>query len=134
MVKFLLLSIILLNQSCVYFKALVDGVKEPDIEITSVEIAKADFTKINVNIDLNLTNPNNFDIKLKRIRYKASYKKLKLASGERDELLKLPANGESKIRLGLRINPAVLLFGANEFLEKGGAKVRLKARAVFETP
>ena len=81
MVKLLLLINFLLNQSCVYFKALVDGLKEPDIEITSVEIAKADFTKINVNIDLNLENPNNFDIKLK-IRYKASYKKLKLASGK----------------------------------------------------
>lgn len=125
---------LLLNNSCVYFKALVDGVKEPKVEITAVKITKASFASVNVNIDLALENPNDFDITLKKMRYKASYKKLKLASGSRQEAIILKANSESKLSLGLKINPSVLLFGAGEILEKGGAKVHLNAKAVFETP
>ena len=110
--KLLFLIFLVFTNSCVYFKALVNGVKEPKIEITAVEISKASFTNINVNIDLALENPNDFDITLKNLRYKARYKKLKLASGERAESIVLKANAESKLSLGLKINPSVLLFGA----------------------
>lgn len=134
MSRLLFLMFLLLTNSCVYFKALVNGVEEPKVEITAVEITKASFTSINVNIDLALENPNDFDITLKNLRYQASYKKLKLASGQREEAIVLKANSESKLSLGLKISPSVLLFGAGEILDKGGAEVHLNAKAIFETP
>ena len=132
--KLLFLTILFFNNSCVYFKALVNGIEQPKVEISAVEISKASFSSINVNIDLALENPNDFDISLKNLAYKVSYKKLKLASGKKDEQIVLKAKSVSKLSLGLKINPSVLLFGAAEILDKGGAEVHLNAKALFQTP
>ena len=81
-----------------------------------------------------MENPNDFDIVLKKIRYKAKYKNLKLASGEKLEKVILAAGKGSNLRLGLDVNPSVLLFGAGNFLNDGKADIDIIAKAVFETP
>ena len=130
----LLLAMVVCLNSCVYFKSLVNGVQQPLVEIEAVHLGKASFQNIDLKIDLDVENPNDFDISLKDLKYKVYFKQLKLASGRRDEELLLKGDQSSKVRLGLKISPTVLLMGAGELFGEGKAVVKVKAQAVFETP
>ena len=132
--RFLLLSCILLLNSCVYFKAAINGVKKPEVEVEAIELGKSDFRNIELNVSLAIENPNDFSIKLTKLDYKVFYKNLKLASGSKSNPVELKAMATSRHDLGLNVSPTSLLLGAGDLLSGDKAKLRVKASAVFETP
>lgn len=84
-------------------------IKEPRIAIKGTSLIGANPSGIDIEFDLGITNPNNFDLSLMGYTYDLSVLTLPLATGRTQMTVHFPAGKETDMRLPVHLNFSDLL-------------------------
>ncbi|MBE0509733.1 MAG: LEA type 2 family protein [Gammaproteobacteria bacterium] len=91
--------------------ALQQQIKNPEVAVEQVEIARLSLSDVDLNVRLGVHNPNPLGLSLAGLDYRLEIDQRPLIQGRSDQQLKLPANGQSSIALPLSLGFAELLGG-----------------------
>jgi LEA14-like dessication related protein len=78
-------------------------VTRPDVELVGVGLSRSSMTAVNLALDVEVKNPNGFDLRFSRMRYDISAEGIHLASGAFDEGINVPSRGQAVISLPVRV-------------------------------
>lgn len=91
--------------SCSHFKAILGfGFSKPEVQLVSVKIGQVSLSKISLNINLKVYNPNEFSLDLDRLDYQLKINETLVAEGKHQEAIILPAGKVAEIILPAAIN------------------------------
>jgi len=122
--------------SCAYLKEAIGlGPMRPKVSVEEIQVMHVSLQALSLAVVLNIKNPNNFDLKLKNLKYSMVTSKLTLAAGEYKEEIVVPKSGASKVKLPVAVNPS-LAFSIIKQLVANGPEVlaTIAAEADFATP
>lgn len=71
--------------------------KDPQVNITHVDVADISSQDITLNLNINIINPNGIPISLKKVNYALNMSGKKVTEGIFDQAVKIPANGQSDV-------------------------------------
>ncbi len=81
---------------------------KPEVKFTGLILKKANFKTLEVEIELQVQNPNAFSIDLNDIEYKAFYKGKTLATGSKDRIIVLEGQqGRYLLPLTINLDPSL---------------------------
>jgi LEA14-like dessication related protein len=131
----LALLLFLASTSCTTLKAALGiGLLQPEIKLRRVAIRGVSAQAMDLNVDLQVANPNDFPVELHNVLYVLGHKEAVLASGQRTELVKIGAGKNLALTVPLRIDLAamrqfsdLLLAGTRDLV------VNLRGAADFRT-
>jgi LEA14-like dessication related protein len=89
--------------------ALVRDVERPDVALESLRIVDAQLLQQTLGLGLRVANPNDFEIDLRGLRFALELRGEKLAEGESDTQVRIPAGGEADIDVTARTTALSLL-------------------------
>lgn len=103
-----------LPKAVVLVSALVAGgcassgslVREPAVELASVEVIDMDFAKQTFQLGFNVYNPNPFPLPVRGIRYKVRLNDQGFAGGETDGRFTIPADGNGSFAISVDLDLA----------------------------
>ncbi len=112
------------------------GYKPPQVELAAIDVANISFTSLGLVVTLKVTNPNDYDLTLKKLDYKLSSAGVQVASGSFNETFTAPKLGAGKAKLPVTVEVQSAVTLVKDFLESSESetKVLLKADAVFDSP
>ena len=131
-----LLCTTLLLQGCAYLKEAIGlGPRQPKVQIYAVEVKKATVMAIELQVTIQVENPNDFALKLSRLRYDMNAESLDVASGQYDPEITIPPSGKTFVKLPLTVN-AESVIKLMQMLLDGNAdpEALITATADFQTP
>ena len=80
------------------------AVKIPELSLRGVQLKKLTFTGADLEVWLELDNPNAFSFQLNRLKYKLNVNRLEWLQGMKTESASLPGKGKQIIRLPLHLD------------------------------
>ncbi len=88
-------------------------VKAPKLSVSGLKMDKLSLTKADFTLDLNIQNPNSFDVNLDRLKYEININGLNTINGIITESVAINKKGEDSIKLPVSIN--LLQLGASAY-------------------
>ena len=104
----------------------LSNLKEPTVQIESIEVGAIDFEGIEVNVLGKVTNPNDKDIKVDEWFYKVYLNDTLITDFKDEEGLELMALEETPLQLPLRLEYSRLGSALQEFLSKKEATMKIE--------
>lgn len=104
-------------------------IKEPDVELQSVDVVGATVGGANVNFNFLVKNPNAFALKVDGGEYKLESEDRLLADGKVGKGLEVAGNSQAVLTLPAVVRFQDLFRSVSSFLSKGTAPYRLHGRA-----
>jgi LEA14-like dessication related protein len=111
----------ILNSSCATLSMVTGiGFKKPVVKITGVSIGKFNLTEIPVQLEVEISNSNSYDIQLQNIEYNLQdLQQNSIATGSLRERISLKPNSKQIISTKISIKPAALLKSAQHLMSTG---------------
>ena len=111
----------ILNSSCATLSMVTGiGFKKPVVKITGVSIGKFNLTEIPIQLELEVSNANSYDIQLQNIEYKLQdLQQNSIATGSFREQILLKPNSKQIIATRISVKPAALLKSAQHLMNTG---------------
>jgi LEA14-like dessication related protein len=112
------------------------GFLEPEFEVRNVQVRNMTYGDINLELEIRVKNPNDFELKIERLTYVAFLDTdAKLAHGTFDQVFAVPAKGNNDAKLPLNIDPGATMKLLSKVLgEKGEHVIQYSAEVTFATP
>jgi LEA14-like dessication related protein len=125
-----------LMQGCAYLKEAIGlGPRQPKVQIYAVEVKKASLLAIEMQITVQVENPNDFALKLSRLRYNMTADTLDIASGQHDPEITIPPAVKTLVQLPLSVNAQSVIKIMQMLLDnKSDPLALITATADFQTP
>lgn len=99
-----------LLQGCTFLKEAIGlGPRRPKVQVYTIELHKASLLALEMLVTVQVENPNDFALKLSRLRYKMTAESMPLAEGVYSGQILVPAGGNSFVKLPLKVNATSLL-------------------------
>lgn len=99
-IKVLLLITCFLLASCASWRV----IERPEWRLQAVRIDQIDFSKATLGVNAQITNPNNFGVTLREVRYRLYLKETLIAQGEKTESFELPGHGAADVWLPVEVS------------------------------
>lgn len=97
--------LLLCLSSCAHLKALVGlGLRNPEVHLKSVRVKHVSFSRVSVSIDLNVHNPNEFELKMERLEYQLRINETLVAKGEHQESILIGAEQTADVSLPAEVD------------------------------
>jgi len=131
-----LLCALVLMQGCTFLKEAIGlGPRRPKVQIHAVEVKKASVTAIDLQITVQVENPNDFALKLSRLRYNMNTDSLSVAAGQYDPEITIPPSGKALVKLPLTVNAESVIKLMQMLLDgRSDPEAFITATADFQTP
>ncbi len=125
-----------LLQGCSYLKEAIGlGPRQPKVRIYAVEVKKATVMAIEMQITVQVENPNDFALKLSRLRYDMNAESLAIAAGQYDPEITIPPAVKTLVKLPLTVNADSVIKIMQMLLDgQKDPMAVIKATADFQTP
>jgi LEA14-like dessication related protein len=94
---------------------------QPKVFVDAIEIEDASLSGLTALLTLNVENPNNFPLNAKGLDYTMSLAGINILSGESQSNMSVPALGNGKIEVPVRISYASILEMIPKVMETGVA-------------
>lgn len=107
--------------------------QDPRVELQKVEVLKAKLTEQEFLLHLRLDNPNDSDLPIRGLAFSLYLNDIKLADGESDIWLTVPANGSKRFKLPVRTNLWRHLKPIAKLLEHHDQPIRYRFNGVADT-
>lgn len=107
--------------------------QDPHVELQKVEVLKAKLTQQEFLLHLRLDNPNDSDLPIRGLAFSLYLNDIKLADGESDVWLTVPAHGSKRFKLPLRTNLWRNLKPIAKLLENHEQPIRYRFNGVADT-
>lgn len=106
----------------------------PDIKIKDVKIKKLNFTSADLVAQVEVNNPNDFNLALKSFDYQLDINQSKWGQGEIKDSSKIPGKGKGVIEIPLKLDLLSIGSAAAALLQKGSTlEYQLKGNATLDT-
>lgn len=121
---------------CVYLKELIGlGTRPPEARLKHVMVTKLALSSIDLQLIINVRNPNSFNINLNRMDYKATSSEEEIAEGRYDQSLVIPGDGEVDVDIPLKVNTGAVIRLLEKYLKNPkGIKILVDGVINFKTP
>ena len=125
-----------LMQGCTFLKESIGlGPRQPKVQIYGVEVKKATFVAIDLQITVQVENPNDFALKLSRLRYNMNADSLAIAAGQYDPEITIAPTVKTLVKLPLTVNADSVVKLMQMLLDgKTDPMALITATADFQTP
>jgi len=134
----LLLAILLASiTGCTHLKELIGlGVQKPKVTFLAASITKLSMRGIDLMIDVNVENPNGFDLNFAKMNYQLVAAGMPVARGELASKVNIPSEGQHVVHVPLTINGDYAVKLMRELIAKPSQPpiASLTANAEFDTP
>ena len=110
------------------------GVRAPEANFSEVRLKKLSFDRVDLELDLRVTNPNSLSIRLAGFSYDLFIDEQSFLRGKEDREVTLAANGESTIPLPLTLSFDHLYAVFQELHQKDAAEYQLRCALFFDLP
>lgn len=107
--------------------------EDPHIELQKVDVLKAKLTQQEFLLHLRIDNPNDSDLPIRGLAFSLYLNDIKLADGESDVWLTVPANGSKRFKLPLRTNLWRNLKPIAKLLEHHDRPIRYRFNGIADT-
>ena len=107
--------------------------QDPRVELQKVEVLKAKLAEQEFLLHLRLDNPNDSDLPIRGLAFSLYLNDIKLADGESDIWLTVPANGSKRFKLPVRTNLWRHLKPIAKLLEHHDQPIRYRFNGVADT-
>jgi LEA14-like dessication related protein len=123
-------------QGCSFIKETIGlGPRRPKVQIYAIEVKKATVLAIDLQITVQIENPNDFALKLSRLRYNMNADALAVAAGQYDPEITIPPSVKTLVKLPLKVNAESVIKLMQMLLDGNADPVALiTATADFQTP
>jgi LEA14-like dessication related protein len=123
-------------QGCSFLKETIGlGPRQPKVQIYAIEVKKATVLAIDLQITVQVENPNDFALKLSRLRYNMNADALAVAAGQYDPEITIPPSGKTLVKLPLKVNADSVIKLMQMLLDGNADPIALiTATADFQTP
>lgn len=125
------LLLVLLLGGC---SLLQKAVKMPTASIEKVELKKLSLSTADLEMIIDVTNPNKFSVPIAGFEYKLIIADEVIISGVSDKKQNLPKNGSSKISVPLSVEFAKVFASAVELAKSAEIEYRIEAKVSFDMP
>jgi LEA14-like dessication related protein len=132
----LLCALLATASACEHLREAIGlGPRRPKVQLVDLQVARASKQALDLAVSLRVTNPNDFALRLDKLRYTAQAAGLKVAAGEAGERVEVPAAGEAVVKLPLAVDPNAALSLLHQLLTRPDEiYLELEATADFLTP
>ncbi len=122
--------------SCAYLKEVVGiGPLRPKVTLSEIEVKHVSMVALSLEIAIKVDNPNDFDLKLKNLKYDMVASEVKLADGTYREEITIPASGNTIVKLPVAVDPNHAIKLIKHLLQNGKEIIAtVNAEADFATP
>lgn len=110
------------------------AVKMPTASIEKVELKKLSLSTADLEMIIDVTNPNKFSVPIAGFEYKLIIADEVIISGVSDKKQNLPKNGSSKISVPLSVEFAKVFASAVELAKSAEIEYRIEAKVSFDMP
>ena len=107
--------------------------QDPTVQLQKVDVIKARLVEQEFMLHLRLDNPNDRDLPIRGLTFSLYLNDIKLADGESDVWLTVPANGHKRFKVPLRTNLWRNLKPIAKMLEKHDKPIHYRFYGVAET-
>lgn len=112
-------------------------VATPALELTSVKLQKADFTRQTFLLSISVSNPNAFALPVKAINYRVFFADQRVAGGETSAGFTVPAHGNEMFRVSVDLDLLGSAAQLSALFKKGvpeQVKYRLEGSLAVDMP
>jgi len=106
-------------------------IKKPTVELQDIEVTGIDLVKLEATFTFKVTNPNAFDIKLRRVDYELKTPEGLFASGRQDQPLTLPGGQAAMMHLPVSVRHTKLMEVARKIESGEGCPYEMDTRSRF---
>lgn len=112
------------------------GYTPPEVSLVSIDITKMSFSSLTLNVGLEVRNPNDYDLTLKKMDYKMDALGLEMAFGSYNKTFTAPKHGVGKVKLPVDVEVQNALKLVKEFMNASDSEteIHMKANIVFDSP
>ncbi len=110
------------------------AVQKPDVQVVGARLQKLSFTQADLNFDVAVKNPNAVGIHLKGFHYDFILNGHSLLSGNKSEVLDIPANGTNKINIPVSLSFADVYKTYQSLKDKDTTRYQVKGDFSFQLP
>jgi LEA14-like dessication related protein len=125
-----------LLHGCSFLKETIGlGPRRPNVQVYTIEVKKVSLLALEMQVTVQVDNPNDFALNLSRLRYNLVAAGLPVAEGRHEPMVSVPASGKSLVKLPLSVN-ATNVVKLVQMIVDGTTdpEAFLTATADFETP
>jgi len=128
--------IIALLLSCSTFKTLMNrsSLKNPEVKVSNARITGISFQDVDLQFDLDISNPNSLGIKLESFDYDFLLDESSFVKGEQDKGLEIAANNVSTVQLPVTLGFREIYNSYKGLTSKDSTKYQLNAGLAFNIP
>lgn len=122
---------------CTYLKELVGlGVQKPKVTFLAASITRLSMRGIDLMIDVNVENPNSFDLNFAKMDYELVASGMPIARGELASKVHIPGEGQHVVHVPVTINGDYAVKLMRDLIAKPSQPpiAFLTAHAAFDTP
>lgn len=111
---FYLYSIVVLMTACAGTQSIKTGkiFAEPEYELSDVRFVDVDMERLNLEVDLKVTNPNYLSLEFQNVNYQLNIDGTQVLSGALRDKIKVPAKGDFIVTIPLTVDMDNLANGA----------------------
>lgn len=108
--------------------------KIPGIKLKGVKIKNLSFTSANLVAQVEVDNPNDFDIAVRNFNYQLNINQVQWGQGEISKSNNIPGKGKGVIDIPVKLNLLSIGSAASSLLKKGSSlEYQLKGNATLDT-
>lgn len=105
--------------------------EKPVMKLEGIELKKLGFDKMDLLFNVNVTNPNDFDIKMKSLLYEVEMNDQKIATQNITNPMQVAALKTSQVQLPLSVNLGQIFSSIGGFLKTQQSSYKIKGTAQF---
>lgn len=129
-----LLSAVVVTMGCETREEQVEALKNTDITLRSIEINEIGTEVIDLNVTLDIYNPNNVTARLERMNYTVYANDVRLGSGSFEEPLEIPPEEGRRTSTNFIAQTTSVSSAALSALQEGGVLWSVEGIAYIDTP
>ncbi|MFN8670804.1 MAG: LEA type 2 family protein [Candidatus Sericytochromatia bacterium] len=120
----------------VLFTTIASAFEKPSVSVENYTIDSLGFKKIDSTIFINVTNPNDLGIELKKVEYKVDINDVKeVANGSTKKVVKIDKKATSKVEVPVSFDNLKTLYAAKSIIQNPEKiNYSVKGTVFFQTP
>lgn len=109
-------------------------INKPDVNFQHIILTSADRSGVDLEVALQVTNPNSFDLRLQSYSYNLQIAELPFSSGGNQTTITFPSRETTVVRLPLHVHYAHLIELLKRQPDKAGIPYSISASLNIESP
>lgn len=119
---------------CAFARVCTGSFERPKVRIERVKLSRLSLSRIELELFLEVDNPNDVELTLSRIDYELAVEGRRVATGDRETSATLPALEKQVVPFPVRIDTAELGPVAAQIFRRGSFRYEVHGTAGLDTP